>query len=196
MKGNAGGPGNPAAKQAAEFSRWFRDAVSESDIRAIARKPVGLAKDDGDGTAARVVLDRLCGQITPGTRTRADPRRKRNQDARGGRASVPGARDTTTKNPGTPRETAGDVQTGRSYQQHTRPFSIENRGGVSISNYSDPDGRPIALAVGACPPLSATADIGGARLTACFNRRQPQRVRLPLIILQIPAPPLWQGILP
>lgn len=52
-KGNSGGPGNPTAKRTAELKQAFYDAVKPSDLKAIARKLVALAKA-GDVFAAKL----------------------------------------------------------------------------------------------------------------------------------------------
>jgi len=62
-------PGNQAAvgarrSRAHQLKAWFRDAVSEDDVRAIAQALVLKAKD-GDARAAALLLDRLYGRPRP-----------------------------------------------------------------------------------------------------------------------------------
>ena len=59
-------PGNQAAKgsrhgKAHELRRWFRDAVTEDDVRAVSKALVAKAKE-GDAKAAGILLDRLYGR--------------------------------------------------------------------------------------------------------------------------------------
>lgn len=59
--GNAGGPGNPYTRRAAEFRAAFLDAVTGDDLRAIVQSIVEAAKA-GDVVAAREVLNRTIGK--------------------------------------------------------------------------------------------------------------------------------------
>jgi hypothetical protein len=63
-KGNAGGPGNPFSRRAAELRTALYEAVTPDDLRAIVKKLVKHAKA-GDVTAAREVLNRLLGKPEP-----------------------------------------------------------------------------------------------------------------------------------
>jgi len=60
-KGNPGGPGNPYARRTAALRSALLDAVTEADIRAVARALVKRAKD-GEVPAVRELLDRLLGR--------------------------------------------------------------------------------------------------------------------------------------
>lgn len=63
-KGNAGGPGNPFAKKVGELRSALLKAITPTDVRAIIKKLVALAKS-GDTTAAKIVLERALGQPVP-----------------------------------------------------------------------------------------------------------------------------------
>ena len=60
-KGNPGGPGNPYARRTAALRSALLDAVTEADIRAIAKALVKRARD-GEVPAVRELLDRLLGR--------------------------------------------------------------------------------------------------------------------------------------
>lgn len=60
-RGNAGGPGNPFAKQAHQLRAALFAAVTKEDLRDVVRALLGRAKD-GDVPAAREVLDRCLGK--------------------------------------------------------------------------------------------------------------------------------------
>ncbi len=60
-KGNPGGPGNPYARRTAALRSALLDAVTEQDIRAVARALVKRAKA-GEIPAIRELLDRLLGK--------------------------------------------------------------------------------------------------------------------------------------
>lgn len=60
-KGNAGGPGNPFARRAAEIRSALYDAVTVEDVAAVVRALVEAAKG-GQGWAVRELLDRLLGR--------------------------------------------------------------------------------------------------------------------------------------
>jgi hypothetical protein len=60
-KGNAGGPGNPFARQVAAMRLEFLKAVTSEDIAEIARAMVAKAKE-GDVAAAKVVLQYTLGR--------------------------------------------------------------------------------------------------------------------------------------
>ena len=60
-QGNPGGPGNPYARRTAALRSALLDAVTEADIRAVARALVKRAKA-GEITAIRELLDRLLGK--------------------------------------------------------------------------------------------------------------------------------------
>jgi hypothetical protein len=60
-EGNPGGPGNPHAKQLAEYREAALAAVSPEDLREIIAALVCKAKA-GDCVAAREVLDRIFGK--------------------------------------------------------------------------------------------------------------------------------------
>ena len=62
-KGNPGGPGNPHAKRVAWLREALLEAVSEDDLRAIARTLVKKAKG-GDLPAIRGLLNRVIGKAT------------------------------------------------------------------------------------------------------------------------------------
>ncbi|MDH3583870.1 MAG: hypothetical protein OER86_06615 [Phycisphaerae bacterium] len=62
-KGNAGGPGNPHAKQVGQLRSAMLNAVSEEDIARIIATLVDLAKG-GDVQAAKLVLERTLGRPT------------------------------------------------------------------------------------------------------------------------------------
>ena len=59
--GNPGGPGNPYARRTAALRSALLDAVTEADIRAIAKALVKRARD-GEVPAVRELLDRLLGR--------------------------------------------------------------------------------------------------------------------------------------
>lgn len=60
-KGNAGGPGNPRARQTARLREEMLGAVKLTDMRKIVQALVERAKG-GDVAAAREVLDRCVGK--------------------------------------------------------------------------------------------------------------------------------------
>lgn len=60
-KGNAGGPGNPHGKRVAALREALIAAVTEADIKAVAKALVARAKA-GEVAAARELLDRLLGK--------------------------------------------------------------------------------------------------------------------------------------
>lgn len=60
-QGNLGGPGNPYARRTAALRSALLDAVTEADIRAIAKALVKRARD-GEVPAVRELLDRLLGR--------------------------------------------------------------------------------------------------------------------------------------
>jgi hypothetical protein len=60
-RGNPGGPGNPYARRTAALRSALLDAVTEADIRAIAKALVKRARD-GEVPAVRELLDRLLGR--------------------------------------------------------------------------------------------------------------------------------------
>jgi hypothetical protein len=60
-KGNPGGPGNPYARRTAALRSALLDAVTEADIRAVAKALVKRARD-GEVPAVRELLDRLLGR--------------------------------------------------------------------------------------------------------------------------------------
>jgi hypothetical protein len=60
-KGNAGGPGNPFARQVAAMRQEFMKAVTAEDMAAIARALIDKAKE-GDTAAARIVLQYTLGK--------------------------------------------------------------------------------------------------------------------------------------
>ncbi len=59
--GNPGGPGNPHAAQVARLRSAMLEAVSEADIKAVARRLVKLALE-GDVPAIRELLLRTIGK--------------------------------------------------------------------------------------------------------------------------------------
>ncbi len=59
--GNAGGPGNPYARQVAALRAAMMEAVSPADLRAVVSKLLELAKG-GNVTAIREVLERTLGK--------------------------------------------------------------------------------------------------------------------------------------
>ncbi len=61
-KGNPGGPGNPHAKRVAGLRQALLEAVSEDDLRAIAKTLVKKAKG-GDLPAIRELLNRVLGKV-------------------------------------------------------------------------------------------------------------------------------------
>ncbi|MEY4212245.1 MAG: hypothetical protein RL458_470 [Pseudomonadota bacterium] len=61
--GNPGGPGNPYARRVAALRTALMDAVTDEDIRAVARALVNQAKA-GEVPAIRELLDRLVGKPT------------------------------------------------------------------------------------------------------------------------------------
>ncbi len=61
--GNAGGPGNPHARQTADIRRLIREAVTDDDLRAVVRCVVKKAKS-GEPWAVKELLDRLAGKPT------------------------------------------------------------------------------------------------------------------------------------
>lgn len=60
-KGNAGGPGNPYARRAAELRAAMFDAVSPDDLRAVVGKLIEVAKG-GDVAAAKLIFERTLGK--------------------------------------------------------------------------------------------------------------------------------------
>lgn len=66
--GNAGGPGNPHGGKAARFRSILLDAVSDEDMRAVARTLVERAKA-GEQWAVRELLDRAIGKPLPAVPT-------------------------------------------------------------------------------------------------------------------------------
>jgi hypothetical protein len=62
-KGNPGGPGNPYARRTAALRSALLDAVTEADIRAVAKALVKRAKD-GEVPAVRELLDRILGRAS------------------------------------------------------------------------------------------------------------------------------------
>ncbi|HZY84030.1 MAG TPA: hypothetical protein VFE78_04325 [Gemmataceae bacterium] len=60
-KGNAGGPGNPFARQVAALRRTLLASVTEEDVEAVARELVRRAKD-GDLAAAKLLLSYTLGK--------------------------------------------------------------------------------------------------------------------------------------
>lgn len=62
--GNAGGPGNPYVKRAAELRTALYASVTPADLRKIVKRMVQSAKD-GDLAASREVLNRLLGKPEP-----------------------------------------------------------------------------------------------------------------------------------
>ncbi len=62
-RGNPGGPGNPHAKRVAWLREALLDAVTEDDLRAIAKTLVKKAKG-GDLPAIRELLNRVIGKAT------------------------------------------------------------------------------------------------------------------------------------
>jgi hypothetical protein len=60
-KGNAGGPGNPFAREVAAMRQEFLKAVTAEDVAAIARAMIAKAKE-GDVAAAKVVLQYTLGK--------------------------------------------------------------------------------------------------------------------------------------
>ena len=65
-KGNPGGPGNPHAKRVAGLRQALLEAVSEDDLRAIAKTLVKKAKG-GDLPAIRELLNRVLGKVQDDT---------------------------------------------------------------------------------------------------------------------------------
>ena len=61
--GNPGGPGNPYARRVAALRTALMDAVTDDDIRAVAKALVKRAKA-GEVPAIRELLDRLVGKTT------------------------------------------------------------------------------------------------------------------------------------
>lgn len=61
--GNPGGPGNPYARRVAALRTALMDAVTDDDIRAVAKALVKRAKA-GEVPAIRELLDRLVGKPT------------------------------------------------------------------------------------------------------------------------------------
>lgn len=59
--GNAGGPGNPAARQVMRLRHALLDAITEEDLGAIVAKLLEMAKA-GNMAAIREVLDRTLGK--------------------------------------------------------------------------------------------------------------------------------------
>jgi hypothetical protein len=60
-KGNAGGPGNPFARQVAAMRQEFLKAVTSEDMAEIARAMIAKAKE-GDVAAAKIVLQYTLGR--------------------------------------------------------------------------------------------------------------------------------------
>lgn len=63
-KGNPGGPGNPQIRKQAVYRQAIREAVTEVDFAKIVAVLIKKAQD-GDVTAARVILNRTLGRSTP-----------------------------------------------------------------------------------------------------------------------------------
>ena len=63
-EGNPGGPGNPHGRRVADLRAALLDAVTEADIRAVAKALVARAKS-GEVPAIRELLDRLVGRPLP-----------------------------------------------------------------------------------------------------------------------------------
>lgn len=63
-KGNPGGPGNPHGRRVADLRAALLDAVTEADIRAVAKVLVARAKA-GEVPAIRELLDRMVGRPLP-----------------------------------------------------------------------------------------------------------------------------------
>lgn len=63
-RGNPGGPGNPYARRVAWLRAALIDAVTNEDMRDVARVLVARAKD-GDVGAIRELLDRTVGKPQP-----------------------------------------------------------------------------------------------------------------------------------
>ena len=61
--GNVGGPGNPLAKRTGHIKRVLLDAVTDDDLRAIAKSLIEQAKG-GNAKAAELILSRLLGKST------------------------------------------------------------------------------------------------------------------------------------
>ena len=61
--GNPGGPGNPHARRVAALRTALMDAVTNDDIRAVAKALVKRART-GEVPAIRELLDRLVGKPT------------------------------------------------------------------------------------------------------------------------------------
>ncbi len=61
-KSNPGGPGNPLAGRVAKFRAALLSAVSENDLKAIAKKLVAKAKT-GNIPAIKELLDRTVGRM-------------------------------------------------------------------------------------------------------------------------------------
>lgn len=61
--GNAGGPGNPNARQTADLRAMVRDAVTPEDLAEVVRVLIGKAKG-GELAAIRELLDRTIGKAT------------------------------------------------------------------------------------------------------------------------------------
>lgn len=64
-KGNRAASGNPHAQRAAKLRSAVLASVNSSDIKAVIRKLVEMAKG-GDVQAMKLLLDRACGKLTTG----------------------------------------------------------------------------------------------------------------------------------
>jgi len=62
LPGNGGGPGNPHAGRVAKLRSALMKAVSEKDVRDVAKALVTAAKD-GDVQAAKLLFDRVIGKF-------------------------------------------------------------------------------------------------------------------------------------
>ena len=61
MAGTKPGPGNPFAKHDGQLRSALMNAVTESDMRAVATRLVSLARE-GDVAAIKVLFDRTLGR--------------------------------------------------------------------------------------------------------------------------------------
>ena len=76
LPGNGGGPGNPHARRAGKLRTALLKAVTEKDIRAVAKALVAAAKS-GDIPAAKLLLDRVLGKPVDARDGEADSGRNR-----------------------------------------------------------------------------------------------------------------------
>jgi hypothetical protein len=65
VAGNRAAKGNPHARRMASVRQAFADAISENDIKQLARKLYQRAVDGGDIAAAQLVLGFVCGKPGP-----------------------------------------------------------------------------------------------------------------------------------